>query len=726
MIKMRLWMLLGLLLVIGIPACQKRTNLVDKAFKDKDFEHRIGEQDQDVEVPDDDKGDDEQESSVVLVDNLQTPKGETEFLTTDKEDRTEFPKDRLIKKNPSAPILNFEDAKLYDIVHSLCQVMEVNFIIDPSVKDQTVTIGMIEGDQKMTTLELFDLVLKLHNLAFVASESFIRIVPIDSPDIMPGIELLHGTIPNPNLMTEELAIQIVPLRYTTPTDITSVIKEFLSPSARIMEEPINNLLIIMDKYNFIEKAMEVVPIFDINVLQNKKMVLYNLKHVDAVETATQLQEILIAYGLDGDERVKFFPVITLNAVMVVSSMQEVFEEIQFWVDRLDKEAQFEEPQIFVYQVQNTTADIISGTLSQIYGFRGGGIGGRGSAGASQRRSTSPNQNPNDQNNRTQDARQQTQLGNENPALQNLPGADAARNMIVDADNNSLIFNTTPREYSKILKTLHKLDILPRQVFMEVTVLNISLKDGFNLGFNWNISDMEGGEANEPGRTRSFSYTPEGNAFSYSYTALTKSVVAAVNAAQNKGYANVLQQPHIMALDNKQASISIGDDIPIVSSNINIPGVGQSDQVVTSSNVQYRKTGVDLQFTPHINANGVIRLEINLSISSVGAEVSSANSQPSISNNTLSTEIIVRDNQTIVMGGMISDSEQWGKESVPFLGRIPLLKHLFTNRDSSSSKAELIVLITPRLIDSEEKSIEISKEFKEKILAEFESFRDSKD
>ncbi|MCB1043076.1 MAG: type II secretion system secretin GspD [Acidobacteria bacterium] len=725
MMKSRWWTLLLMACVISIPACKKKQSLVDKAFEGKDFEHRIGEQVDHVEVPDDVE-EEKPEPEIVLVDNINDPKGDSEFLTTKKEDKKAYPTDRPVKNNPPSPILNFEDAKLYDIIHALCEVMKINYIIDPSVKDQTITISMVEGDQKMTTFDVFDLVLKLHNLTYIVNDSFIRIVPIDSPDIMPGIHILHGTLPNPNLMREELAIQIVPLRYTTPQDITAVIREFLSPSARIMEEPINNLLIIMDKYNFISKAMEVIPIFDVNVLANRKMVLYSLQYVDAVDTSNELLEILAAYGFEGDDRVKFFPIVSLNAIMVASSVPEVFDELGFWIEKLDKEAQFEEPQVFIYYVQNTTADSLSSTLSQIYGFRGAGVGGLGSAGASQRRSTSPNQNPQDQNNRTQDInnRPNNQGGQENPALQNLPGAEAARNMIVDVDNNALIFNTTPREYYKILKTVKRLDVLPRQVFMEVTVLNISLKDGYNLGFNWSIAS---GDQEAEGRNRSFGYSADGSTFSYSYTTLTKNVVAAVNAAKNKGYANVLQQPHIMALDNKQASISIGDDIPIITSNINIPGGGNTNNnVITSNNVQYRKTGVDLQFTPHINANGVIRLEINLGISSVGAEVSAANSQPSISTNNLATEIIVRDNQTIVMGGMISDSEQWGKNTVPFLGRIPLLKHLFTNRDASSSKAELIVLITPRLVDSEEKSIEISTEFKEKILKEFENFKDERD
>ena len=131
----------------------------------------------------------------------------------------------------------------------------------------------------------------------------------------------------------------------------------------------------------------------------------------------------------------------------------------------------------------------------------------------------------------------------------------------------------------------------------------------------------------------------------------------------------------------------------------------------------------LVLTPHINANGVIRLEISLDISAAGAQ--SGSEAVPITQNSLSTEMIVRDGQTVVMGGLIFDQEEWSKNSVPLLGRIPILKHFFTNRRTTQSKSELIVMITPRLIDSEQKSIDISREFKDKILKEFESFRGSK-
>lgn len=725
--------LIVVLIAAFLPSCAKKQNLVDKAFEGKRFEMSESDQDDLIkEVPD--KEDEKKEHGEQMLSDQRTqlPEGPS---TTFPEGTLERSHEIPIKVNPPSPILNFEEAKLYDVIHKLCELMEVNYIIDPSVQDQTITIGMVEGDQQLSTAELFDLILKLHNLTMLVQDSFIRIVPLDSPDVIPGLELLYGSMPNENLMREELAIQIVPLRYTRPSDISPLISEFLSPVARVLEEPKQNLLIIIDKYNFITRVMDLLPIFDISALKNKKIVLYQLEHVDAVDTASEVQDILAAYGfpIGGEsEAIRFFPIETLNAILVISNTDEVHHELSYWLDKLDQEAKLEENQVFVYQVQNTTADALASTLSAVYGG-GGGMGmGLRSPGASQRRTTSPNRDPNDQTNRTDQPdttrtdRQfisgaQQQRGDMPVTEESL----AIQSMVLDIDNNALIFNTTARQYYKVLKTLKKLDILPRQVFLEVTVLTVDLNDTFNVGFNWSASSGIGNDSQAT--TRSFAFAEDSTAFVYSYAGLTKSIEAQITAAKTKGYANVLQQPHIMAIDNRPASISIGTDVPILTSNINVPGANtNTGSIITTSNVQYRQTGVNLSFTPHINANGVIRMELSLSISSLGASTATANDQPAISQNSLDSEMIVRDNQTIVMGGMISDSEDWSRSHVPGLGKIPLIKHLFSNRKNSIKKSELIVMITPRLIDTEQKSVDISKEFKDKILKEFEGFKASQD
>lgn len=750
------------LMLLLLAGCAQKQDLVHKAFTDKKFEHQLEESKQDVPETQEvgDKAKDETTKVEVIKDNLKPAEtGPSTFNKTGTADRVS---PDIFKNDPDAPLLNFEDAKLYDVIYSLCELLGVNFIIDPTVKDQTVTINMVRSDQKLKTSDLFDLLLKLHDLTWVHHGSFISIVPMSSPDVNPGLELLSGSQPNQNLRAEELVMQIIPLRYVKASEVNGVIKEFLSSSARVYEEPKRNVLIIIDKYQHITKAMELIPIFDIDVLEGKKMVYYQLAHVDAVETTGKLKEILTAYGYDEEGgRVSMVPIESLNGMLVVAPNESIFKEIDFWISKFDKEAQYEDDQVFIYKVENTTAASIANTISQLFDLRTTGVGGgRSNQGASARRSTSgfgggtsnslnnqqnqrENVADNDNNQRNAQNQQQNrdsrnnQRNNSNQNRLNgntaNSGSSVAENpggegplMIVDEDNNSLIFATTPRDYSRMYKTLKKLDILPRQVFLEVTVLSVSLSDTMNLGLNWNwnprpTTAVTGGSV----ETLSSGFNTDGKGVLssvYTYQVASGLLTAQVNALRKNGYANLLQQPHIMAIDNQSAAISVGTDIPIQTSTTNLSNIadGNGSTPAVSSNIQYRSTGVALSFTPHINANGVIRLEISLDISDPG-NVSGAGAPP-ISQNSLQTEMIVRDSQTVVMGGLIFDQESWDKSTVPLLGRVPLLKHLFTDRKANNKKSELIVMITPRLVDNEEKSIAISKEFRDKILREFDSFR----
>jgi len=709
-----------LLTVLLLVSCEKKPSLFSKALKDKNFEvPNEQESDASVVVADEKEEEPLPPEETVLDHEEITPK-ESVFLpenVLERKDSSPFPVD------PDAPQINLEEAKMYDLIHTLCTIMKVNYIIDPTVQDQTITIGMVEGETKMKTSELFDLLLKLHDLTWVQEAGFLRIVQLDSPDVIPGLNMLYGTEANKFLLQEELAMQIIPLKYVTPEDMSNIIKEFLSPSARVMEEPKHNAIIIIDKAHFLRKAMQIIPLFDVSALYNKKMVLYNLSYVDAVEMASQLEEIMETYGYDAEsEQVNIHPIEALNAVLVISKFRDVFDEISFWLEKLDQEAQFEEPTIFVYNVQNTTADSLSSTLSTLLGIESGRSGGSSvNQAASQRRTTNPGKDSQGKNtNRTGGSMNSSSTGGRN---QN------GQAMIVDKENNALIFHTTPNEYHKILKTLEKLDILPRQVFLEVTIFRVDLSNTFSLGFDWTgqsgnllADDVEAtSSTSQQNRTLNLTHgTDNSNLFSYSFTGLTQALTASLNAAKSKGYANVLQQPHMMAIDNKPASISVGADVPIETQRTTFPGQATTVSPYTSANVQYRQTGVTLSVTPHINANGLIRMEIDLGISSVG-ETSGVSNAPNINQTDLSAEMIVRDGQTVVMGGMIFDQELGGKTSVPLLGRIPLLKHLFTDRNTTNKQQELIVMITPKVIDNEEDSIRVSKQFMEKIKEEYQNY-----
>jgi len=709
-----------IIILLLLVSCEKKQNLFDKAWEGKNFSPPEKQEETVSEKDGDDVAEETLPPQEIVTDHEEITPKESVFLpdnTLERKDELPFVVD------PDAPQINLEEAKMYDLIHTLCTIMKVNYIIDPAVQDQTITIGMVEGETKMKTSELFDLLLKLHDLTWVQEAGFLRIVQLDSADVIPGLNMLYGTRPNKFLLQEELAMQIIPLKYVTPEDMSNIIKEFLSPSARVMEEPKHNAIIIIDKNHFLRKAMDIIPLFDVSALYNKKMVLYNLSYVDALEMAAQLEEIMGTYGYDAEsEQINIHPIEALNAILVISKFRDVFDEISFWLEKLDQEAQFEEPTIFVYNVQNTTAESLSGTLSALLGIQTTKAGTTGSQAASNRRTTNPTNNAGGDTNRT--------TGSPGGSMTASSGGSnkEGQTMIVDKENNALIFHTTPDEYNKIRKTLAKLDVLPRQVFLEVTIFRVDLSNTFSVGFDWSaqsgdptIGEEAGLEGNQTQNGRTLDLVQgTSNLFSYTFRGLTELLTARLEAAKTKGYANILQQPHMMAIDNKTATISVGADVPIETQRTTFPGQATTVTPYTSANIQYRNTGVTLSVTPHINANGLIRMEIDLGISSPG-EAAPGTTAPPINQTDLTAEMIVRDGQTVVMGGMIFDQESGGKTEVPLLGRIPLIKHLFTDRNSTNKKQELIVMITPKVIDNEQDSIRISREFMEKIKKEYQSY-----
>ena len=187
---------------------------------------------------------------------------------------------------------------------------------------------------------------------------------------------------------------------------------------------------------------------------------------------------------------------------------------------------------------------------------------------------------------------------------------------------------------------------------------MSLTDTYSLGISWSAanriptdSTLVAGDERASGSFQSEGTSPPEFSGAYTIARATSFVSATINAAKQKGYVNVLQQPHIMAIDNKTANLAVGQDVPIITSTNNIGTIGQGNGLTpaTSSTIQYRNTGVTLGFTPHINANGVIRLEINLQISEPG-QVNAQGGTP-ISNNQLETEMIVRDGQPWLWVGL---------------------------------------------------------------------------
>jgi len=296
-------------------------------------------------------------------------------------------------------------------------------------------------------------------------------------------------------------------------------------------------------------------------------------------------------------------------------------------------------------------------------------------------------------------------------------------VVSDKDNNTILIVATPTEYSVIEAALKKLDVPQRQVVIEVTIAEVVLTDDLQFGVEWLFKGGapsgrgSGGLFNQtapfnpavPSTTTTTTGTPvnstAGLALSAGFNYLINSlnfpggIQAALHLLDNYGNVKVISNPHLSALDNQKATIKVGDRIPICQSNyVGAGTVGTTTNVVTTTS-SYIDTGVLLQVTPHINAGGLVTLEVQAEVSVAGTTANPCDAPP-INTRSVQTLLAVPSGQTMVMGGLILEDKENSSAGLPLLARIPILGGLFGSQELKNNRTELVLFITPRVVENE--------------------------
>lgn len=307
------------------------------------------------------------------------------------------------------------------------------------------------------------------------------------------------------------------------------------------------------------------------------------------------------------------------------------------------------------------------------------------------------------------------------------------NITAYEDINALIIKSSPAAYLAILETLKKLDIPLRQVLIEVLVAEVTLNDDERLGIEW-LLKTRGEPAVIAGNLPSGIDidTPATGAVTdnyFGYIIDPTKFVSLISAFASYGKVNVLSSPHILALDNKEAKIEIGDEIPIATGlNTSATGTEAGTTLVSSGQIQYKTAGVILTVTPHISEKGNVMLKISQEFSGPGESTEVAGQKfPAFFTRKAQTSGIVKDGHTLVIGGLISENKTVTKSGFPILSKIPILGYLFGSTSSTARRTELLVMVTPHVIKNQDDADRVTKQFQEKtrtIKKRIERFNDS--
>jgi general secretion pathway protein D len=297
-------------------------------------------------------------------------------------------------------------------------------------------------------------------------------------------------------------------------------------------------------------------------------------------------------------------------------------------------------------------------------------------------------------------------------------------IVADSDNNSLLIWATSQNYERILSTLQKIDVAPRQVLIEATIAEVTLSGQLQYGLQWFFNNGVGRDYTGTGSlglptdvtlTDALENIPAGQ-FSYAITNSDDIVKALLTALASDSKLKVLSSPQVMVLDNQQATIRVGTDQPVPS------GTSTVNNVTTTGGVTYKPTGVLLEVLPRVNAGGIVNMEIRQEVIDVGPLVdvsqagATARQERSFLQRTVTSKVTVKSGQTLVLGGLIRDNRTEAQRGIPVLYKIPVLGALFGNTSELVDRTELIVLITPRVVRNTEEIDAVTDEIRRKMRA----------
>lgn len=502
-----------------------------------------------------------------------------------------------------------------------------------------------------------------------------------------GIGNTPDSVPN----TDQKVLQIISLDYGYRNEMGMVAKTLANVSVR--NDPSQGVLFVEGRREEILKALEFFNLVDNPSPLARHVAAVELVFLSPDEFTSQLREVMTNEGIMVETRanasasVVLTPIETSGQVIVFARSEEFLTRVQYWAGRLDVPTGSNQKQYFVYQPNYARAADLGNSLSPLLG------GSR--TGRSQDNNYNRSSSQSRESSAGSSANEMRSSGSQS-AVVNTDELD----MIVDERTNSLVFKTTGETYHSLLPLIKRLDTQPKQVMLEVIIAEVTLNDSFEKGVDFTLQDGNGVATTAGG----FGLDGMGG-FSYTLTGLDGDI--RFKLFRDSSLVNILSRPSIVVRDGIAASISVGTDIPVIGQTTSDPIAGERQ----TTQIEYRKTGIELTVTPTVNSQGVVIMTIDQSISNTVDGGVSVQGSPSIFERTLSTEVVADSGQTVVLGGLISENTTNSEATVPGLGRIPVIGHLFRSDSESTDKTELVVLVTPRIIERSDQWDSLKEQFK---------------
>ncbi len=520
---------------------------------------------------------------------------------------------------------------------------------------------------------------------------------------------------------EGVITYIVPLSYIPSSEMVTMIKAFISDGAQVVDFQSANTLIITDYRANIKQALRLIELLDTQYFDLNTIDLVPVHNNKAEDIAEDLGKVFASGDKAGGVRI--VAIERLNSILLVTHSPTVFEEARRWIDKLDTPSSSSSVKTFVYQVENNTAANIAEILAQLYEDGTGLPSGAAASGEGQDQQQQSQQRQRREAGFLPEGAQRNQsIG---PSLGGRSAQSGVRavvsgniKIIVNEFNNSLIIQGSEADYQFLSQTIKQLDVLPRQVLIEAEIYSVELRDDLSYGVSSFLQERgstfppsDNGGSTEGSLPPPTLGTITGSGLSAStrlFAGGTRQVGLLINALRSKTNVEILESPSLLVIDGTEAQINVGAEVPVSTTSFSDP-LRSGDTAFVNS-IQFRPTGTTLLLQPRISYSGIVTMDLAVEVSSATGGGASGLT-PTINRNFVQTSMIARDNETIMIAGIISDSFTVGRDRVPLLGDIPILGALFGQTSRNKRRFELLFLITPRVVRNLPTAVELTLDFK---------------
>ncbi|MDP2645856.1 MAG: type II secretion system secretin GspD [Desulfobacterales bacterium] len=600
--------------------------------------------------------------------------------------------------------INFNDVDINVFIKFISELTGTNFVVDPRVKGK-ITIISPSRVSLNEAYQVFESVLEVHGFATVKAGKITKILPSPTARTQ-NVET--KTSPGKEAASDKIVTQLISLTYADPVEIRRLFAPLIDKASIMLAYPQTNMLIITDTYSNIQRLMKILQEIDVKGI-GKELSVIPLKYA----TASQLVTILTNIFQQGkrppksaaaDDLAKFIADERTNALITLATEDDT-AKIRQTILLLDKDMPKGKGKIHLYYLENSTAEDVAKVLRELSGKQAAPV-----------------------------------VKGQAPVQ--APFVSDSVQITADKATNSLIIMADKDDYLTLESIIKQLDIPRAMVYIESLIMEVNVNKDFNLGTEW----MALGSTTIEGRPTAFGGAFGGTGFSNTTnllggaTAATSGlgapkfpsgvslgvfsdlirignltfpgISAIINAYKKDQDVHILSTPQILTTDNEEAKITVGQNVPFQTRAGAADPASLASQVYSS--YEYKDVGKTLKITPNINKDRMVRLKISLEVTALDSTATQGTERPTTFKRTIDTTVIVRDKNTVVIGGLIDDQLSQAEYGIPCLGDIPGLGWLFKTVNRAGAKSNLYVFITPHVIENPMEATTIYQDKKDAI------------